>query len=68
MKYKVEEESEIEKRKKHLQSLRELKPSINHDELVEHSKKIDEIAKEKFEERKKMRMTKLAESYDYSQY
>lgn len=51
-KYKEDEDSEIEKRKRHLQSLRELRAPLDHDEIVEHSKKTEELAKERLEVRK----------------
>lgn len=56
-KFKLEyEDSEIEKRKLHLKSLRDLHKPINHDELLEHSKKMEELTKEKLEKRKTERM------------
>lgn len=55
-KYEEDEESEIDKRKRHLQSLRDLRQPLNRDEILEHSKKMDEIVKEKAEERKNKRM------------
>lgn len=48
-KLKLDEESEIDKRKKHLQSLRDLRQTLDHDEILERSKKLEEISKEKAE-------------------
>lgn len=56
-KFKLEiEESEIEKRKLHLKSLRDLHKPLNHEEILEHSKKMEELSKEKLEKRKIERM------------
>ena len=66
-KFKEDEESEFEKRKQHLRSLRNLHQPLNHDEILEHAKKFDELTKEKAELRKKVRQDQ-ALSYDYSKY
>lgn len=66
--YHEDEETEIEKRKRHLQSLRDLRQPLNRDEILEHSKKMDEIVREKAEERKNKRMAIYNQSYDYSKY
>jgi hypothetical protein len=65
--WKEDEETELAKRKLHIQSLRNLHP-LNHEELMEHAKKIDTIVKEKEELRKKKRLDEYASSYDYSKY
>eukprot|EP00347_Sterkiella_histriomuscorum_P011753 403371232 len=68
-KFKDQEDSEIEKRKKHLQSLRELHQPIERSELYEHSRKMEEIVKEKIEWRKHERRNRQQNaSYDYSKY
>lgn len=54
--YNEREISEIEKRKKHLQSLRDLRQPIKFDEIEEHSKKFEELAKKKTEEKKELRL------------
>ncbi|CDW82839.1 UNKNOWN [Stylonychia lemnae] len=67
--YKDLEDSEIEKRKKHLQSLRELHQPIDRSDILEHSRKMEEIVREKVEERKRDRMQRYQNaSYDYSKY
>eukprot|EP00347_Sterkiella_histriomuscorum_P020948 403335841 len=67
-KFHEDEESEIEKRKRHLQSLRDLRQPLNREEILEHGKKMDDIVKEKQEERKKSRIALVTHSYDYSKY
>ena len=68
-KFQEDEQSEMEKRKRHLQSIRELKLApIDHEEMVEHGKKVEEMAREKAEQRKQHRMAQVANSYDYSKY
>jgi hypothetical protein len=67
--FNEDEESEIEKRKRHLQSLRDLRQPLNHDEIQEHAKKMDEIVKEKAERRKQDRLaSSVNASYDPSKY
>ena len=46
----------MEKRKKHLQSLRDLRQPIKEGELDEHSKKFEELVKIKTEQRKENRL------------
>lgn len=58
----------MDKRKKHLQSLRDLRLPLNHEELIEHAKKMDDLVNEKVEKRKKERLTQFQSSYDYSKY
>jgi hypothetical protein len=42
---------------------------LDHEEILEHSKKMEEIAREKIELKKKeTESTRLAQSYDYSKY
>jgi len=44
---------------------------MNHESILEHSKKMEEITKEKIERRRKDRdefMTRHVQSYDYSKY
>ena len=67
-KFKEDEVSEMEKRKKHLQSLRDLRQPIKEGELDEHSKKFEELVKIKTEQRKENRLKQFQSSYDYSKY
>lgn len=65
------EEEEVEKRKDHLKSMRELNKPQNHEELLEHSKKVEELTKATIEKRKAERAEKIKKeqmSYDYSKY
>jgi hypothetical protein len=56
----LEEDSEIDKRKRHLRSLRDLHKPLDHEDILEHSKKIDEIVKEKVEIRRKEREERIS--------
>ncbi len=69
--YETTKESELDSRKKHLASIRDLHQPLDHEALVEHKKKMDEIVKEKVDKWKKDRedrVVELAKSYDYSKY
>ena len=67
--YREEEESEMEKRKRRLAELRQMKGvKMNHEEIIEHAKKMEELAKEKSEERRKIREERSNFSYDASKY
>jgi hypothetical protein len=43
--YKEVEEEEQEKRKMHIQSIRDLHKPMNHDEILEHGKRMEELTK-----------------------
>mmetsp|Transcript_524 Transcript_524/g.575 ORF Transcript_524/g.575 Transcript_524/m.575 type:complete len:82 (+) Transcript_524:675-920(+) len=61
----------MEKRKKHLASLRNLHAPMDKDEILEHSRKMEEKAKELFEKKKKERedyYSKHVQSYDYAKF
>lgn len=57
----------MEKRKRHLQSLRDLHKPLNHEEILEHGKKFEETLKEKLEKKRKEREEQIR-SYDYSKF
>ena len=66
-----EEKSEMEKRKQHLQSLRDLRQPLDFEMLAEHSKRVDELQKYNTEKAKKTQAKQLLElekSYDYSKF
>lgn len=41
---------------------------IDHDSIVEHAKKMEELTKKKTDELKKKRLEDMIQSYDYSKY
>jgi hypothetical protein len=49
----------MEKRKKHLQSLRDLRAPLDHEEILEHSKKVELILKDSLEEKKRDREERM---------
>ncbi len=55
-KFNEDEEFEKEKTLKQLQSLKNLHQPLDHEDLMEHAKKVDEMLKEKTEKKKEKRL------------